>query len=42
VPRGVEHRPRAEEETHILLIEPMGTPNTGDSTEREAAAEEEI
>jgi mannose-6-phosphate isomerase-like protein (cupin superfamily) len=42
VPRGVEHRPRAEEETHILLIEPMGTPNTGDSTEREAATEEEI
>jgi len=30
VPRGVEHRPVAEEETHILLIEPAGTPNTGD------------
>jgi mannose-6-phosphate isomerase-like protein (cupin superfamily) len=30
VPRGVEHRPVAEEETHILLIEPSGTPNTGD------------
>lgn len=30
VPRGVEHRPVAEEETHILLIEPPGTPNTGD------------
>ena len=30
VPRGVEHRPVAEEETHLLLIEPMGTPNTGD------------
>jgi mannose-6-phosphate isomerase-like protein (cupin superfamily) len=30
VPRGVEHRPYAEEETHLLLIEPMGTPNTGD------------
>ena len=42
VPRGVEHRPRAEEETHILLIEPAGTPNTGDSTEREAAPEEAI
>lgn len=30
VPRGVQHRPRAEEETHLLLIEPAGTPNTGD------------
>jgi mannose-6-phosphate isomerase-like protein (cupin superfamily) len=30
VPRGVEHRPYAEEETAILLIEPRGTPNTGD------------
>ena len=30
VPKGVEHRPVAEEETHLLLIEPCGTPNTGD------------
>ena len=30
VPKGVEHRPWAEEEAHVLLIEPMGTPNTGD------------
>ena len=30
VPRGVEHRPIAEDEVHILLIEPTGTPNTGD------------
>lgn len=30
VPRGVEHCPMAEEEAHILLIEPSGTPNTGD------------
>ena len=30
VPRGVEHRPVAEEETHLLIIEPEGTPNTGD------------
>jgi mannose-6-phosphate isomerase-like protein (cupin superfamily) len=30
VPRGIEHRPVAEEEAHILLIEPSGTPNTGD------------
>jgi mannose-6-phosphate isomerase-like protein (cupin superfamily) len=29
VPQGVEHRPVAEEEAHILLIEPSGTSNTG-------------
>ena len=29
VPKGVEHLPTAEEETHLLLIEPIGTPNTG-------------
>jgi mannose-6-phosphate isomerase-like protein (cupin superfamily) len=31
VPRGVQHCPRAEEETHLLLIEPSGTPNTGNT-----------
>jgi mannose-6-phosphate isomerase-like protein (cupin superfamily) len=30
VPKGVEHCPVADEETHLLLIEPAGTPNTGD------------
>ena len=30
VPKGVEHCPVAGEEAHILLIEPSGTPNTGD------------
>jgi mannose-6-phosphate isomerase-like protein (cupin superfamily) len=30
VPKGVQHRPRAVVETHLLLIEPAGTPNTGD------------
>jgi mannose-6-phosphate isomerase-like protein (cupin superfamily) len=29
VPKGAEHRPTADEETHLLLIEPIGTPNTG-------------
>lgn len=32
VPRGVEHRPVAKEEVHLLLIEPAGTPNTGDKS----------
>ena len=31
VAKGVEHRPVAREEVHILLIEPTGTPNTGDA-----------
>ncbi len=31
VPVGVEHQPVAEEETELLLIEPSGTPNTGDA-----------
>jgi mannose-6-phosphate isomerase-like protein (cupin superfamily) len=30
VPKGVQHRPHAAVETHLLLIEPAGTPNTGD------------
>ncbi len=30
VPKGMQHRPRATTETHLLLIEPAGTPNTGD------------
>ena len=30
VPKGVEHRPVANEEVHLLLIEPTGTSNTGD------------
>ena len=29
VPRGVEHLPVAEEETHVLLVEPGSTLNTG-------------
>ena len=31
VPKGVQHRPVAREEAHLLLIEPTGTPNTGDA-----------
>ena len=30
VPRGVEHRPVADEEVHVLLFEPVTTLNTGD------------
>ena len=41
VPKGVVHRPRAEREATVLLIEPEGEPNTGDSG-RPAAAKERI
>ena len=30
VPKGVEHKPTATEETHLLLFEPMSTQHTGD------------
>lgn len=30
VPKGVTHRPRADAECQVLLIEPRGEPNTGD------------
>ena len=32
VPRGVEHRPVADEEAHVLLFEPATTLNTGNVT----------
>jgi mannose-6-phosphate isomerase-like protein (cupin superfamily) len=31
VPKGVVHRPRADQEVKVLLIEPKGEPNSGDS-----------
>jgi mannose-6-phosphate isomerase-like protein (cupin superfamily) len=40
VPRGVEHRPVAADEVHVLLIETIGTPNTGN--EATAAVKEAI
>lgn len=32
IPKGVEHRPRAEEECHIFLIEPANTKNNGNAS----------
>lgn len=32
VPKGKTHRPRADAECKVLLIEPKGVPNTGDPT----------
>jgi mannose-6-phosphate isomerase-like protein (cupin superfamily) len=42
VPRGVEHCPKAAAEAHVLLIEPRGTPNTGDAGGDRTAPEIEI
>ena len=42
VPRGVEHCPKADEEAHVLLIEPRGTLNTGDAGGELTAEEVEI
>ena len=43
VPRGVEHRPVAEEEVHVLLFEPATTLNTGNvQNERTVADLERI
>ncbi len=30
IPKGVEHCPVAEEEVHVMLLEPKSTLNTGD------------
>lgn len=35
IPAGVEHRPVAEEECWCFLVEPAGTPNTGEHTDSE-------
>ena len=39
VPRGVEHRPVAEEETHVMLFEPASTLNTGNVRDEFTVAE---
>ena len=38
VPKGVEHKPYAEHEVRLLLIEPRGVPNTGDASGDRTAA----
>jgi mannose-6-phosphate isomerase-like protein (cupin superfamily) len=39
VPKGVEHKPFAEKECHVLLIEPAGTINTGSAGGERTAAD---
>jgi mannose-6-phosphate isomerase-like protein (cupin superfamily) len=42
VPRGIEHRPVADREAHVLLVEPAGTVNTGAERNEFTAAAERI
>ena len=39
VPRGIEHRPVAEEEASVMLFEPASTSNTGNVTDEKTVAE---
>src|ERR1700687_2046316 len=39
IPRGVEHLPVAEEEAHVLLLEPKSTLNTGNVVNEKTRAE---
>src|SRR5829696_5384397 len=40
--KGVEHRPVAREEAHLLLIEPTGTPNTGNAATHRAGRRDNL
>ena len=42
VPKGVEHKPFAEKEVKLLLIEPRGVLNTGDAATSERTAQNEV
>jgi mannose-6-phosphate isomerase-like protein (cupin superfamily) len=42
IPRGVEHLPVAEEEVHVLLLEPQSTVNTGNVQSERTVGEQWI
>ncbi|MBF0376253.1 MAG: cupin domain-containing protein [Desulfamplus sp.] len=42
VPKGIEHKPYAEKEVELMLIEPKGVLNTGDSEESERTATNDV
>ena len=42
VPRGMQHRPRAQQETTLVLIEPTGVVNTGEAGGALTAAPESL
>jgi mannose-6-phosphate isomerase-like protein (cupin superfamily) len=39
IPKGVEHKPVANEEVHVLLIEPKSTLNTGNVKNEKTVAQ---
>ena len=39
IPRGVEHRPVAREEVHVMLVEPRSTRHTGDVVDARTVTE---
>src|ERR1700689_897336 len=41
-PKGVEHKPYAEDEVKLLLIEPRGVLNTGNEATSERTAENDV
>ncbi|MEA0971255.1 Cupin domain protein [Candidatus Megaera venefica] len=41
VPKGVEHKPVANDEAHVLLVEKAGTLNTGDRRTDKTVVDEE-
>ena len=42
IPKGVEHMPVAEDEAHVLLIEPKTVVNTGDATDERTIAPDDL
>lgn len=42
IPRGIEHRPVAEEECWVMLFEPAGTLNTGNVEDEKTVAAPEV
>ncbi len=42
VPKGLEHKPAAKQECHILLIEPTGLVNTGNAANSELTAPNDV
>ncbi|MCA9385228.1 cupin domain-containing protein [Candidatus Dojkabacteria bacterium] len=42
IPHGLEHKPEAPEEVHIILIEPKGTLNTGNVENSDLTNEAEV
>lgn len=40
VPKGTEHKPFAESECHVMVLERAGTVNTGDAAENELTADQ--